>query len=225
MKICIAHSLKPRSPTYPTCDAIFWVCTNLWHLGRPFNILLLLQNIDQLSPMGFHTISQSSFTFFIFFFNHLELPFKTTIIDPWHTCRKGDDPNTQTPSPMLLLLFWALLMVVFGCHQWQDQASRWNFKSVVNQLFLPKPTILPFGLQWKSDLTSLPRKEAISWRLEKLLRIYTEISLPFFNYWNSVLKIDYQNLLLKIDYYNLLFIFSIKILIIRWKLPIRISRL
>ncbi len=144
-------------------------CTNLWHLGRSFNILLLLQNIDPLSPcasMQFHNRASPFLSFSLIILAYLS---KQLSIDPWHTCRKGDDPNTQTPSPMLLLLFWALLMVAFGCHQWQDQASRWNFKSVMNQLFLPKPTILPFGLQWKSDLTSLPQKEAISWRLEKLL--------------------------------------------------------
>ncbi len=67
-RICIAHSLKPRSPTYPTCDAIFWV-------ARIFDICVGLstfssysQNIDRLSPcasMQFHNRASPFFYLFL----------------------------------------------------------------------------------------------------------------------------------------------------------------
>lgn len=135
LKMCTAHSLKPRSPTYPTCDAIFWVAWifDIWvGLSTFFSYFKTLIHCPHVLPCNFTIELHLFLSFSLIILAYLS---KQLSIDPWHTCRKGDDPNTQTPSQMLLLLFWALLMVAFGCHQWQDQASRWNFKSVMNQLF------------------------------------------------------------------------------------------
>ncbi len=120
-------------------------------------------------------------------------------------------------------LFWWLPF-------WMSSMASSSFKVKLQKccqpIVLAKTNYPSLWIAMEIRFNILATKRSHFLKVRKIVRtFYTEISLQFFYYWNSVLKFDYQNLLLKIDYYNLLFIFSIKILMIRWNLPIRISRL